>query len=233
MPTENEITNYYDDIYRRKGIAAMRTYGIYKETFRYLGAVKKGGKILDDGCGTGYMMKAAIEAGLEAHGTDISPEAIAVARQAAPGAHLVVAKGEALPFADGTFDYIVCGGSLEHFLDTDKGVEEMVRVAKDDAKFLIIVPNKKYWLWWWQGKYGTKQSQMQEVLMDYVGWRSFFERHGLKVLDVRHDMWPRRSLKIFKSKNPIKILRRIFVHGLWFFMPLKYTYQFCFIMTKK
>ena len=233
MPTEQEITAYYDDIYRRKGIAAMRPYPIYKETFAYLGPVKAGGTMLDDGCGTGYMMKAAVEAGLKAYGTDISPEAVAVAAQAVPEAHVRVAKGEQLPYDEKFFDYVVCGGSLEHFLDIDKGLNEMVRVAKDDARFLIIVPNKKFWLWRWQGKYGTKQSQMREVLMDYGGWKSFFERHGLEVLDVRHDMWPRRSLAVLKHMNPIRIIRRLFVHVLWFFMPLRYTYQFVFIMKKR
>jgi len=233
MPTESEITTYYDDIYRRKGVGAMRTYDIYKETFGYFGPVKKGGTFLDDGTGTGYMLKAAIEAGLDAYGTDISPEAVKVAQHIAPQAKLAVAKGEALPFADKTFDYVACFGSLEHFLDIDKGLDEMIRVAKDDGRFLIIVPNKKYWLWWWQGQYGTKQQAMKETLMDLDGWKDFFQRHGLAITWIGQDMWPRRSLKILKSKNPIRILRRLFVHGLWLFMPLKYTYQFAFVMQKK
>lgn len=231
MPTEQEVKNYYDRIYSKKGINAMRPLDYYRQVFAYLGA-ELGKNLLDVGTGTGHLLKAAEEKGLEVYGTDISQEAVKVSQQNVPEAHLVVAPGESLPFQNNFFDYVVCFGSLEHFLDMDKGVEEMTRVAKPEARYMIVVPNKNYFLWKVRGEYGTKQRDIKETLMSHDEWKIFFEKHGLKVKKVYHDPWPWQSVKIFKHKNPWRILRRAFYRFIWLFIPLKYTYQFIFIMKQ-
>lgn len=229
MPTEKEVTEYYDQIYKKKGVGAMRPLDYYRQVFAYLNAMS-GKNLLDVGAGTGHLLKIAEEAGLNVYGTDISPEAVRVAKENVSSANLVVAAGENLPFQNKFFDYVVCFGSLEHFLDMDKGVEEMIRVAKSDAKYMIVVPNKNYFLWKFRGEYGTKQRDMKETLMSYDEWKDFFRKHGLAVKNVYHDPWPWQSVKIFKHKNPWRILRRAFYRFIWLFMPLKYTYQFIFIL---
>ena len=232
MPTEKEITEYYDEIYEKKGVNAMRPLDYYRQVFAYLEA-ESGKKIVDVGMGTGHLLKAAEESGLQVFGSDMSPEAIKVARENVPNASLAVAPGEDLPFQTSFFDYVVCFGSLEHFLDMDKGMKEMLRVAKPEARFMIVVPNKNYFLWMIRGEYGTKQREMKETLMSFGEWKKFFEKHGLVVKNVYHDPWPWQSVKIFKHKNPWRIARRAFYRFVWIFMPLKYTYQFIFILTQK
>ncbi len=231
IPTETEVKDYYDKIYSKKGVDSMRPYNHYNEVLGRL-HVKPGRKLLDVGAGTGHLLKAAKDSGLDVYGTDISAEAIKVCGQNVPGAHLVVAAGENLPFQGNVFDYVVCFVSLEHFLDMDKGMKEMIRVAKKDAKFMIIVPNLNYFLWKVTGKYGTKQQDMKETLMDYDGWRKFFEKHGLVVRKTYHDPWPWKSLKIFKHKSPWRIARRAFYRFVWLFIPTRSTYQFVFILTR-
>ena len=231
MLTEKEVVDYYDQIYRKKGISAMRPFDYYRQVFAYLRAVS-GKNLLDVGTGTGHLLKTAQEAGLKVYGTDISPEAIRVAKDNVPDADLVIAAGEDLPFPDKFFDYIVCFGSLEHFLDMDRGVSEMIRVAKLDAEYMIVVPNKNYFLWKLRGEYGTKQKDLKETLMNYDEWKEFFGKHGLEIEKVYHDPWPWQSVKIFKYLNPWRIARRAFYRLIWLFMPLKYTYQFIFILGK-
>lgn len=232
MVTEKEIAGYYDKIYSKKGSNSMRPYSYYRQVFDYFGKIKPGSKIVDIGVGTGYILKTASERGLKVYGVDISSESINVSKQNAPEAELHVAPGENLPFQNSFFDYVVCFGSLEHFLDMDKGLEEMLRVAKPDAKFMIVVPNINYFLWKLTGQYGTKQQDMKEVLMNYGDWKKFFEKHGLSAQSVYHDPWPWQSLKIFKYRNPVKIVKRTIARILWLFMPVKYTYQFIFILTR-
>ena len=210
----------------------MRPFDYYRQVFACLGA-ESGKKLLDVGTGTGHLLKAAKGSGLDVYGTDISPEAVKVAQQNVPDAHLVVAAGENLPFQDSSFDYVVCFGSLEHFLDMDQGLREMIRVARPEARFMIVVPNKNYFLWKVRGEYGTKQKDLKETLMDYGGWKGFFEKHKLKILKTYHDPWPWQSVKIFKHKNPWRIARRAFYRFIWLFMPLEYTYQFIFILNKR
>ncbi len=233
MITEKEAAQYYDQIYGRKGVNAMRPYDYYKQVFDYLGKTVPGLKIADIGVGTGHILRVAVEKGLEAYGVDISSEAVRISRQNVPSAKLEVAPGEKLPFQDNFFDYVVCFGSLEHFIDMDKGISEMMRIAKRGAIFMIVVPNQNYFLWKLRGEFGTKQRNLKETLMDYSEWKGFLENHGLVVKKVYHDPWPWQSVKIFKHLNPWRILRRTTYRFIWLFMPLRYTYQFIFILHKK
>lgn len=227
------MREYYDAIYQRKGQEAMRPLAFYQNVFRYFLPVERGRKLLDVGCGTGYLLKTAQDHGLLAYGQDISPEAVEISRQTSPGAEVVAGPAESLPWPNSFFDYLICFGSLEHFLEMEKALAEMSRVTKDEAKFMIVVPNKNYWLWRWQGQWGTKQREMKEVLMTLSEWRGYFAQQGLKIESVHHDPWPWQTIKIFKFKNPWRILRRLVYKVVWWFIPLPYTYQFVFIMRKK
>lgn len=232
MPTEKQVAEYYDSIYRKRGVNSMRPFEHYKKVLSRLN-VAGGRKLLDVGVGTGHFLKAAQEAGLDVYGSDISAEAVKVTQGNVPEAHLAVAPGENLPFQSDFFDYVACLGSLEHFLDMDKGMEEMIRVAKPEARFIIIVPNSNYFLWKVRGEYGTKQRDLKETLMSYGEWKNFFGKHGLSVQNVYHDPWPWQSVKIFKYLNPWRIIRRAFYRFIWLFIPLNYTYQFVFILRKR
>jgi SAM-dependent methyltransferase len=44
---------------------------------------------------------------------------------------------EYMPFANKTFDSIICGTSLDHVFDLDKTVSEVARTLKTDGKFLV------------------------------------------------------------------------------------------------
>jgi SAM-dependent methyltransferase len=53
----------------------------------------------------------------------------------------VVAAGEALPFAAGTFDLVVCHHVLEHVAALDGVLAEVRRVLKDAGRVYVSVPN--------------------------------------------------------------------------------------------
>ena len=48
----------------------------------------------------------------------------------------------ALPFADGTFDTVLCQMALMFFVDRPAALREMVRVATDDGTVAVIVPGR-------------------------------------------------------------------------------------------
>ena len=74
-------------------------------------------KILDLGCGTGFFL-AELERGHPgAVGLDISHDMLKVSEQYVPGARLVTADAERLPFRPGAFDVVFCKGSLHHVRD--------------------------------------------------------------------------------------------------------------------
>ena len=102
--------------------------------------------LLDVGCGPGFLLQALTSKGRRLAGIDASPDAIDLARQAISGGalrektELSVALCSDLPFADKSFDAVVCLDVLEHLLvfDVHAAISEMVRVC---GKHLVLSIN--------------------------------------------------------------------------------------------
>ena len=75
------------------------------------------GKLLDLGCGTGFFLAELEAVHPGAVGLDISHDMLKVSEQYIPGARLVTADAERLPFRPGAFDTVFCKGSLHHTRD--------------------------------------------------------------------------------------------------------------------
>jgi SAM-dependent methyltransferase len=69
--------------------------------------------------------------GLQITGLDISSHALALAAGLNPSAHFFVGSAEALPFADETFDLVLCTEVLEHLPQPHLALKEMQRVTRD------------------------------------------------------------------------------------------------------
>jgi len=229
---ENEIKEWYNRHHSTRGKNAWRPYEAYPIFLRYLNA-KPRKKLLDVGCGTGYLLQEASQRGLETSGVDISKEGIKIAKSVSPNSFFSVSKGENLNLANNTFDYIVCLGSLEHFWDMNKGLQEMKRVAKEDAIFCIMVPNFDYIFWKISGKFGTEQQNINENLLSLRQWKNIFNKEGFEILKIYQDKWIMKETNIFSSANPIKIVKNVVYKLIWVFLPLDYTYQFIFILKKR
>jgi ubiquinone/menaquinone biosynthesis C-methylase UbiE len=106
--------------------------------FLRFAGVEDGQRILDVGCGTGVLARAALASGktIKATGVDPVESFISFARQAAndPRAEFQVASVEALPFADGTFDATLGLLVLQEFDDPDQSIGEMARVTRPYGK---------------------------------------------------------------------------------------------------
>jgi exosortase/archaeosortase family protein len=79
-----------------------------------------------------------------AFGVDISPPIVEQARRAFVGEPLcaAVADVRALPFADASFDAVYSMGTVEHFRDSARAIDEMVRVLRPGGTAIIGVPNR-------------------------------------------------------------------------------------------
>jgi ubiquinone/menaquinone biosynthesis C-methylase UbiE len=85
------------------------------------------GRTLDLGCGTGRNLPLLPE-GTRAVGVDPCAQSLARALRRAPGALLVRARAEALPFRDGTFDTVASGLVLCSVADPAAAAAEILRV---------------------------------------------------------------------------------------------------------
>lgn len=229
--TIEEIKKWYDKIHITRKEKAWRPEEAYSIFLDYLD-VKSNKKLLDIGCGTGYLLKQADKRKLKTFGVDISQEGVSIAKKISPNSEIKLGNGENLPFEDSTFDYITCIGVLEHFLNIDKGIKEMVRVGKNSCKYCIVVPNAKFIYWKLKKQKGTIQQDINETLLSKKEWTDKFKKNGLEVLKVYHDRWPMKKIKIFNSINPIKIFANFIAKIIWLILPIEYTYQFVFICKK-
>src|SRR5581483_1762431 len=69
---------------------------------------------------------------------DPSPEAIARARRRAPAVPLLIARAEALPFRDGTFDTVLSGLVFCSVGDPARGLAEVRRVLRADGEVRML-----------------------------------------------------------------------------------------------
>jgi SAM-dependent methyltransferase len=200
------IRDYYDRVYHHRAGFEAKVPGHFGRLARRL-QPWQGKKLLDVGCGTGAWLRAAADLGAVPAGVDISRVALDTCRRALPEAELHCGPAEILPFADGQFDFVSCLGSLEHFLDPKAALREMVRVAKPDTMFLLLVPNAGF-LTRRVGLYsGTQQASVREEVRSLRGWQELFASAGLHVI---------------KRWKDLHVLTLSWItHGPWYLWPLR------------
>lgn len=89
--------------------------------------------VLDVGCGTGVLARAAaarVGAGGSVTGLDLNPAMLAVARRLRPDLRWQVGDAQELPFAEGSFDAVLCQSALMFVPDATRALREMARVSR-------------------------------------------------------------------------------------------------------
>ena len=189
-------------------------------------------RLLDVACGTGTWLRAATALGAVPAGLDISQKALDICHQSLPQAELRCSQAERLPFADQQFDVISCLGALEHFLDPMAALREMVRVAKPNALFLLLVPNCGF-LPRRLGLYsGTQQADVREVVRSLAEWSELFASAGLRVRHRWRDLHVLSPTWICRAPWYDWPLRAAQALALSFW-PLSWQYQVYHLCTVK
>jgi len=106
------------------------------------------GRLLDWGCGFGYMTALMRERGLDVRAFDFRPEVDASGPRALtkyPDIEVYVERDDpvGLPYDDDAFDAVLSCGVLEHVSDPDGSLEELKRVLRPGGAFYVYkLPNR-------------------------------------------------------------------------------------------
>ena len=156
-----------EDAYRNS-LGGYVIYLMHMASYRFARDYCAGKRILDLGCGSGYGAASLADAAESIVAVDISSEAIELAAQRYRTANLSfrqIHAGDALPFADETFDVVLSFQVIEHVADEAAYLREARRVLKPGGKMIIVTPDRslrllpfqKPWNRWHLREYSAAQ----------------------------------------------------------------------------
>jgi ubiquinone/menaquinone biosynthesis C-methylase UbiE len=105
-------------------------------------SAQTGDRVLEVGCGAGHVLARFATANRT--GIDLSSGMLERARRRlGPEVRLLRSQAERLPFADGSFDVVLCTEVLEHTNDPSQVISELLRVAGPDGRVIVSIPSEK------------------------------------------------------------------------------------------
>jgi SAM-dependent methyltransferase len=140
-------------------------------------------------------------------GLDIEHERTLDVRRLAE--QVVCAAGEGLPFPNNWFDLVLSNEVIEHVVDDQKAIAEIVRVLKPGGRLTLFCPNRGYPYEthgiYWRGVYHFGNIPLVNYLPR--AWRDRLAPH------VR--IYTRRDLERLFAGLPVRIIERTVIFGAY------------------
>lgn len=131
----------YDDSRDGRFVKVM-----YKEIVKRAVELRPGA-VLDLGCGNGNIL-AQLAAGTDAalYGLDLSENMIReAAKRLGDKVSLNIGDAKSLPYAEDSFDLVICNASFHHYPEPEIVLDEVKRVLKKGGVFLLGDPTAPFW----------------------------------------------------------------------------------------
>ena len=222
-PDLEDMKSFYDDVYYADTNKPLQDSAHLKKLASKT-RVSGSDAVLDVACGLGEWLHVCQNLGASVAGVDLSERAIEYCKKHLLNGDFHAVPAEKLPYGDDTFSLVSCLGSLEHFVDPVIALKDMARVAKSDARFLLLVPNADF-LTRKLGLFGgTNQKDAKEVVRTLTEWERLFNEAGLTVTARWKDLhvlsWGWISMNGWLAM-PLRALQALLLP----FWPLRWQYQ--------
>jgi 2-polyprenyl-6-hydroxyphenyl methylase/3-demethylubiquinone-9 3-methyltransferase len=180
---------------------------------RQFGAGASGLRVLDIGCGGGFLAEEFAALGYRVTGVDPSPASVGAARAHAAGRGLRidyrVGAGEELPVPDAAFSVACCCDVLEHVSDVDRVISETARALEPGGLYLFDTVNR------------TRTSKLLAIKavqqwpltritdIAFHDWDMFITPAELADVLERHGLVPGETAGLGTRAGPLTVLRSL------------------------
>lgn len=148
--------------------------------------------------------------GCRVNGVDVAPKTVAEACRRNPELHAVAADIRSLPFADGTFDVVYSGSTLDHFDaagEIDRAIREIRRVLRPSGRLILTLDNpgnpivrlRNGPLMGWLRRTGIVPYQVG-VTLDRMALVDCLQNRGFSVEEVSGILHCPRALAVLMSR---------------------------------
>lgn len=185
----------------------------------------KSGKILEIGPGPGYLSIEIAKIGdYQIIGLDISETMTEIAKRNMQEARVEVefqlGNAANMPFRDNTFDFVVSSGSLHHWKEPVKVINEVYRVLKTNGKALIgdlrknaskeeidkIAKKIDSFIMRWGLRHSIKEAYTKDEIMELLS-KTEFKKGEVKENPLAVEIW--LINKPLKNESPLEPSKQI------------------------
>jgi 2-polyprenyl-6-hydroxyphenyl methylase/3-demethylubiquinone-9 3-methyltransferase len=180
---------------------------------RQFGAGASGVRVLDIGCGGGFLAEEFAALGCRVTGVDPSPASIGAARAHAAGRGLRVdyraGAGEELPVPDAAFDVACCCDVLEHVSDVDLVIRETARVLEPGGLYLFDTINRTRTSKLLAIKAAQQWPLTRLTDVAFHDWDMFITPAELAAVLERYGLTPGETTGLGARAKPLAVLRSL------------------------
>jgi ubiquinone/menaquinone biosynthesis C-methylase UbiE len=158
----------------------------------------RGQQVLEVGCGIGTDLVRFAKGGARVTGVDLAQTAIDLARKnfelsGVTAEELRVANGEALPYADASFEVVYGHGVIQYTADAPQLVRECHRVLKPGGTGIFMVYNRVSWL--------NALSKVMKVALEHED-APVLKKYSIS--EFRALLKPFKEVRIVPERFPVK-----------------------------
>jgi 2-polyprenyl-3-methyl-5-hydroxy-6-metoxy-1,4-benzoquinol methylase len=119
-----------------------RPYGGHAKLIALVGS---GRHVLDVGCSSGYLARPLVARGCTVVGIERDPVAANSAREVCQEVLVGDAETMDLPFAERSFDVVLCGDLIEHLREPERFLRRVQPLLRPSGRIVLSTPNVANW----------------------------------------------------------------------------------------